>query len=710
MLRLRAVPIVVAVVSVIAWAPRARAQDAEARRTLLERASTPALVAGCELAAQWPGGLASRWRRPEPVLVGGDASAVVAQCVSGELPWVAAADGGDDRDRVRRYRAWAGALEQTLPLARRAELACAVLSDADLAFDASQFSGGRDRVDNVRYLLTACGQRTEPNSVHVPPERVVAELERLARLRAGTTREGFQRAIAASTMFSEDTNLSGSAPEVPPPSTAPPASPEAMALVILQGLADFLVSRAEQEVQSFVIEWLRGELCTPSETSGPEHVASHFLANTCALLGRSDDTRFAVLLGGAFQHALLADVLAMPDVAVELLPPEARELRLVLRLVGALLRGTDPFTVLDRLVDPVTADATLPPELRDVLRGLASGLAAARLEGRPVAPADLVPMLRIAVGHRPGFDARAAALVQHAVQWAEAVSRLARADATDDERTGPPPEVSEVVGAALLTLEDVLAIAGVSMTLPSWVHAVFEGLTSGDPARMAAAGARLLAALPTDDVPVPAGLVRLVSLGAELATARDREAVAGALAQFAAPVGSWRAKTHRLTVSLSGLLGVTGGLELAPGTGARTTALGGHGGLIGLVGIDVAGPVPSGTPNAPSLGAFFSLLDVGALVTLGTASPVQCTQAATGDTCPSGDRPTPTTADLVSPLQFVAPGAFFRVGLRDVPFVLGAGVSVLPWGRTLYWDDRSEVIPIVRVGAFVAVDITILPF
>lgn len=775
------------VLALFAWslaASVASAQRADSA-VLLTRASTPALMRACNTAARWPGGAATRWQHPQPIVQGADAGAMWSACFALErLEQAAAPDGGTDEDRRQRYELWAHDIDALLPRAQRAEQACHALESAVASADlvtldvatvpstyASQAVAWRARLEAANTLFQICAA-TAASPSGVPTTETLDGIERLARALRGVRAE--DRAVRVfelrDTLRTEV--QSGSTPEEAAAATTNEtqrSTPtlESMALVILQGLADFLVSRAQREIQTFVIDRIRDEVCTPESGESertPEYYSARLLRNTCAFLGGRDFT-FAAILGASFRSAVMADVLGLPSAALDITacddpiatrcdlpleeeaavtadtaegqdvePPVAIQrhaanivLRLGLRLVALMLEGSDPRTVLDGLASHFEEEAITCGPFASLIHAIGSAITGARLGGHNVTMADVMNMIRVAFPDG-AHDDDAALVAQHVIEWIDAIERVRNATtATPSEsltaevlRTRALSAAGQAVASGLLVIGDILRIAEVdtSVRIPDWVGPVLQGFLSDDPARMVASGVRMVSEVVEDaHLDVPVAVVRLVTLGGELAVAEDREAVAEVLDQFAAPVGSWRAKTDHLTVSIDGLLGLGGGGEYAVAVGGHASSFGGYGGLVGLVGVDIAGPTDH--VHGPSLGAFFSLLDVGALVTLGTATPSRCVDQttmmqvpATGDTCPAGSAAEASRADPISPLQFVAPGLFFRVGLRDVPFVFGAGIDVLPWGRTLHYQvagaDTSEMIPIVRFGAFAAVDVTIL--
>jgi hypothetical protein len=180
----------------------------------------------------------------------------------------------------------------------------------------------------------------------------------------------------------------------------------------------------------------------------------------------------------------------------------------------------------------------------------------------------------------------------------------------------------------------------------------------------------------------------------------------------AAPVGSYRNKFERFTVSLNAMLGVSGGLEwLEDGTTATNSPFFS---LIAPVGLHAAGPVSDNV----HLGVMASVLDLGNLAAVRLENEVQRDSTTTVVRSPS----------KATFSQVFGPGFYGTLGLGlgttpRAPLLVGAGVSMIPGGREVTTTTpvttpeggvelvtQTTTRTAVRVSVFLAVDVTLLPF
>lgn len=199
----------------------------------------------------------------------------------------------------------------------------------------------------------------------------------------------------------------------------------------------------------------------------------------------------------------------------------------------------------------------------------------------------------------------------------------------------------------------------------------------------------------------PSGVVRVLSFGADLTSAHTLDAAEAALAAFAAPVQGWRGKHVRRMFSLAGMVG----FGVAADTTLDAPQILGNDPfpmipIVGMVGMDLTWPIAHSFFGYGGL--FFSVLDVGALVS-------------TVSETPRLQGPGTVATQKLHPLQFIAPGVFGHVNLFGSPLNLMLGVQYFPYARTLAYTvwDRSMAefnVSSVRLLAVFSVDITILPF
>jgi hypothetical protein len=200
----------------------------------------------------------------------------------------------------------------------------------------------------------------------------------------------------------------------------------------------------------------------------------------------------------------------------------------------------------------------------------------------------------------------------------------------------------------------------------------------------------------------PQWVARYLPILGELAEANSADEVEKILQAAAAPVGSWRGKrgAGNHSVTINGYLGAKGGWEWL-GDGGVPTASSFHYGIYAPIGFEAT----MGICKSSSLGLFLSVLDLGAIVDFRTNSETQ-TQG-------SGmEAATVEKAPRVGLAQVFSPGLSVVWGIPTVPLVLGVGGSVTPRLRrvTFVGTDTKEEAAAFQVAAFLAVDVTILPF
>jgi hypothetical protein len=209
---------------------------------------------------------------------------------------------------------------------------------------------------------------------------------------------------------------------------------------------------------------------------------------------------------------------------------------------------------------------------------------------------------------------------------------------------------------------------------------------------------------------MPANTRNLVSLGATLAQAESSDDVRQTFEDAALPLGSWRRKNEgRWGATFTGFVGLTGGHEHVNEAlaGNREVTSGTSMSPALLVGADLH----HGLSKQTRLGLHVSFLDLGAMATIRLDNPeVKDTQTdeTVTPTAASPDGPRAQENPDVRIEQVLAPGAFLYFGLG--PIAVGPAVSYVPSlraGRT----DTGEVKPldVVRFGAVVAVDVSVLP-
>ncbi len=104
------------------------------------------------------------------------------------------------------------------------------------------------------------------------------------------------------------------AAKLPGPVQSNPAPASSVEAAIIQGVTDFVVSRAKAEVADYALGKLRGLMC--------DGQAAPWFENSCAYLG-DGTSDLGVLLGDGLRKAFSRDVATAPRVALELIKPDA---------------------------------------------------------------------------------------------------------------------------------------------------------------------------------------------------------------------------------------------------------------------------------------------------------------------------------------------------------------------------------------------------
>lgn len=505
--------------------------------------------------------------------------------------------------------------------------------------------------------------------------------------------------------------------EASPPEGFPfaAAAPEVnLASIALEGIAQFVQNRARTEVQVFMVNRLREELCS-------DGVARPLLPATCAYLGQGGDF-FSANFGPSFVAAIGDDAVNLPRNLGATLdtPPPGNRSRLVLRASLELL------TTMTRSID-VSRNAL---DVRDVAAGWrcaagdANCLATRRvLRFALTAVAAAVREPHVGSAPQPAPDAFATALgdlwcklneppgaivctveppgrgeVDDFFRASSDLQRQVQAlhDARDEaQRNARIEPVAAAMVALIARGADLVDRDRVHPRLPASLASFLSALARRSLADVIVQAARISSdvarSLPDHDSPgmeIPEGVLRVLNLGADLAAARSAEQVSAVIESFAAPVGSWRLKSrNRFSIWLNGAFGLAGGAEY---TRSHTDSSGVsrpgewacQGQFFAPVGVDLSW----GFPADGHLGFFVSLIDVGALAPLSSNSANTSFNA----------------------LSFVAPGLYFRWGLSEIPLIFGLGASHRPFSRTV--DGTDQALAATTVSAFVAVDIPIFSF
>lgn len=486
----------------------------------------------------------------------------------------------------------------------------------------------------------------------------------------------------------------------------------------LQGLTQLLVSRAQAEVEAFALDQLRNLLCSDRARPWFEH--------TCGYLvdaGRGSALR--VSLGSGLRTAFQADVLALPTRAAQQAPHSGSGSSLVYRtffeLVTQFIASPDTrslSTVVISVADGFrcTQDELICENTRQAMQG--SGLMLFATASRPdmerMTPELYGSFIETVLGRRPSDNDRA--LVTE-LRLAGQRLRAAFGSITAGNQSveialpriaGVARGLIEVLNLATRLAVTDEAIAQV-VTLPDRLAQLVLAIGRGNLPHIVIETVRIVSHLGRGSFGLPDNVARGLVLAAEIAQAQSPEQVRAALETVVAPVGSWRLKRTRFMLSLSGMVGLSGGMDYVVGGGISGGSLVPSVGLIGAVGLDVSFPAGSST-----LGVFASAIDVGGLMTF----PLNDLTATVRDMNGTTRSATLQFNARVSPEQILSPGLYLRWGLFNSPFVFGVGASVVPNARRAEEVGMlpagsmpvTRDISIVRAQAFLAVDVTLFPF
>jgi hypothetical protein len=223
----------------------------------------------------------------------------------------------------------------------------------------------------------------------------------------------------------------------------------------------------------------------------------------------------------------------------------------------------------------------------------------------------------------------------------------------------------------------------------STIRSLLEGLELLATGQYPEAATQLVGAAAELGIDLPAGARRYLAFVVDVATAQTTDDVRRAVENMAAPVGSWRLKQERFTIAFGALPGAIGGYEWAAHSNTADGTMTSDGTAAGLF-------APVGIDFAYWIGVFVSVVDLGQL----TWSRIENDDA----------QAEPNTGFA----QVFSPGAYLHVPLGRSPFTVGGGFSYAPALRRFKDDpmdaaDESNDDAAWRVGAFLAVDVTLFP-
>jgi hypothetical protein len=260
---------------------------------------------------------------------------------------------------------------------------------------------------------------------------------------------------------------------------------------------------------------------------------------------------------------------------------------------------------------------------------------------------------------------------------------------------------------------------------------VLEDIASEDRSRASLASLSLVTEIVTaharDDTSDPAKssqslavLHQYLALFVEIANAKSSADVNAAL-QAAFPVGGYKRKYLQGSFAINGFLGMYGGGTLSnsldPTDQLDWGNLGGEFAMFAPVGIHVTGPLGAGKRRPWHLGGMVSVIDLGAITTSKWIEQEMNPEVPTFSGTNQLELGEPAPFNIAG---LVSPGAYFTVGIAGSPVVFGLGASLNPFAqkrtstqRDLGGDIASvdeKLLPALRFGVFLAVDITFVSF
>ena len=504
---------------------------------------------------------------------------------------------------------------------------------------------------------------------------------------------------------------------------SPPAQPAqgnlgSLESALIQGLADFVVTRAKAESIEYLRKKLKEDLC------GDKSEAAAYLPSTCAALGSLDDKLSLQATGAYLQAATTRDVRRMPEAVLRGIHAPSRSVQQQAWLLGLAfyreaLAGRQPLEIawsVRRSACPglnggktwlgsLDVRACLAAELVTAIERVADTSAPASKYSRDAISSEFSELVKQDFIGKPVLDpTELATLMDRLGDLAQAVQAVER-DATSIAKSGKVVPAAERLAVTSRALTALIEAARLSACLastrpdgaPPQGSACGEGgleaaeeiaeIASADFANDTAAMiARAAGLLKGVSYPMPPTLQRALPVLAEMANAKTSKDVASTLEAATAPVGSYASKYERSVIAINAMLGVSGGSEW---DGANSAA----GTLGGFAPVGIHATVPL-KPDVFHAGLLVSILDIGALTQARLSGSDSISQAPN-----------------VGVAQVFSPGLFATLGLFGSPFVLGLGGEITPALRTQTEANGSNRdVPSLRLGGFLALDVPLFPF
>jgi len=545
--------------------------------------------------------------------------------------------------------------------------------------------------------------------------------------------------------------VKGSAGKVAGAAGAAPISLGSLSDQLIRGMAEFLAKRAKEEALRYLRDELKKQLCEGDDKDDSVRVRKAAFSNVCLALETLDDGMSLEAIGSYIRAAAEKDLRKLPDIALDYIeqakPASASvafSARAGLAYFEAVRHGRHPLEVLYsfgelplrsceagtcavpsqalRLASALAYalrqggedwqqafDSTLAVQDRPVVAVALVLLAEARLTnlgaprslGFQVVVADLNRIVLDPLGlvtdavalvtswqalekrlkGELSSEARRDALAETMVECAERATRLV--ETFDRVRTGA---VNPTVTKAMAQARTFVSVAA-SAVRRDYADAVVVTLAQ---------------LKDTHASSLPAPLTKYLPLVVEIASAQSSNDVAAAFDAYAAPIGTYKLKYERAMVSINGFLGAHYGWEKLNSGGVKGThtIVGGF----APIGVHASFPIKKWV----HLGVLLSVADLGAVTTAQTDDD----EPLEGELEGADPMTTPkaSAAAKIGFEQVFSPGAYLVVGIARTPFVAGFGASLSPELREVQQDGLKTEASVLRYGAFLAVDVPILPF
>ncbi|MDI1479350.1 hypothetical protein [Polyangium sp. y55x31] len=535
----------------------------------------------------------------------------------------------------------------------------------------------------------------------------------------------------------------------------------------VEGLAEFVVTRAKQEAILFLQERMSKSLC--KDDGGRALPGQTLLANTCDALLTLNGKMPLHSMGTYLNAATRKDLVALPDSFLHVttdLDPAHHYIYEPGRLVYAVARmtaegGPHPLDVLSSVhqiplrkceIDTGTTDAGR--WCKNIFRSVRVGSSFVHAIRQEEEPKRLITGPDAEAGPRLitlalNFESHAGivltadklgkaltafrAAAEATIAVDEAIENLNKGKKDDDTTAERRRRIAQAtLQGTLAMIQAAQTLAGVAgapsdgkvmevLNLLQVVGQLGQDSLSEDYGALAVDLARLVktmqALLPKKGEPGFDKVERVTKLLdavgqympfiVEIAAAKSSQDVAAAFEAAAAPVGSYKVKFDRPTVALNAFFGAYGGGEVLLTEKADGVLLGA--GAFAPVGLHLSKSFCES--GAAPLGLMISVLDLGALTQQRLLQDVN----PDGDAAGSGSA---AQSPTVSWEQFISPGLYGTVGVgtrqSPTPFTFGLGVSFVPNFRKVEVTTDGSTsgpfdAPVLRFGVFAALDLTLLP-